>query len=410
MSPPVSATDPPHDSSRAGLDSPAAATADDGILDCRVLVVDDIAINRTLIGALLDEAGFRFVTFAEDGPQAMEMIAAGTPDLLILDIMMPGMDGFEVCRRLRAMPETADLPILVQTALSAGEDRNRAFAAGATDLISKPLERTELLARVRIHLESGMLIRRLQFYRSRVEAELAIARSMQEHLLPTPAGCAAVAGSAGCSLRAHSAVSPLLGGDLWGLLPLDRRRFGVYLLNVPGRGVSAALNAFRLHTLLHELGPEKGGDPAALLTALNDRACLLLEQGERATITYGVVDGEAGRFVHASADSAPPMILCDGSPPALGSSTGLPIGAAVGTRYHAETMELPPGAVLALYSVAVLQALDAGGTGIGLGWLIACAVAEGGGFDHVVGALGLALGEASSDDHTLVWIRRDGGP
>lgn len=380
------------------------------ILDCPILVVDDTAFNRTLIGAFLAEAGFRRVSFAASGLEALAMIEAALPDLLILDIMMPGMDGFEVCRRLRAMPETADLPILVQTALSSGEDRNRAFAAGTTDLVSKPLERTELLARVRIHLEDRVLIRRLQAYRARVEAELSIARSMHEHLLPTPAQCDAVAAAAGCRLRAHSAISPHLGGDLWGLLPLGGGRFGVYLLNVAGRGVSAALNAFRLHTLLQELGPIHGQDATGLLTALNDRAAGLLAAGEKATMTYGVVDGGAGRFIHASADGAPPMILDDDGGPHFGLATGLPIGIAPGTRYRSEMMELPRGGVLALYSVAVLEALDAGGTGIGLGWMIARAVAEGEGFDAVVRSLGFALGQASGDDHTLLWIERETAP
>ncbi|WP_083896919.1 response regulator [Azospirillum sp. B506] len=388
---------------------PVLALGNSIALDCPILVVDDNVFNRTLIGAILAEAGFHRVSFAAGGQEALTMIEAALPDLLILDIMMPGLDGFEVCRRLRAMPETADLPILVQTALSSGEDRNRAFAAGTTDLVCKPLERTELLARVRIHLEDRVLIRRLQAYRARVEAELAIARSMHEQLLPTPAQCAAAAAAAGCRLRAHSVISPNLGGDLWGLLPLGGRRFGIYLLNVAGRGVSAALNAFRLHTLLQELGPVHGEDAAALLTALNDRAAGLLAPGERATMTYGVVDGEAGRFIHASAQGAPPMILGDGGSggPQFGTATGLPIGIGPGLRYRSEAMELPRGGVLALSSVAVLEALDPGGTGIGLGWMIARAVAEGEGFDSVVRSLGFALGQASGDDHTLLWIERE---
>ncbi|MCM8734454.1 serine/threonine-protein phosphatase [Azospirillum sp. A1-3] len=233
---------------------------------------------------------------------------------------------------------------------------------------------------------------------------------MHEHLLPTPAQCDAVAAAAGCRLQAHSAISPHLGGDLWGLLPLGGGRFGVYLLNVAGRGVSAALNAFRLHALLQELGPVHGQDAAGLLTALNDRAAGLLAAGEKATMTYGVVDGEAGRFIHASADGAPPMILDGDGGPHFGLATGLPIGIAPGTRYRSEMMELPRGGVLALYSVAVLELLDAGGTGIGLGWMIARAVAEGEGFDAVVRSLAFALGQASGDDHTLLWIERETAP
>ncbi len=396
------------------------------VFDCPILVVDDTSFNRTLIGAFLEEAGFRAVSFAKDGTEALEMAAASLPDLLILDIMMPGLDGFEVCRRLRAMPTCADLPILVQTALSSGEDRNRAFTAGTTDLVSKPLDRTELLARVHIHLESRVLIRRLQAYRARVEGELAIARSMHEHLLPPAALCAALGQAAGVTLRSHTVISTHLGGDLWGVLRLGGRRFGVFLLNMSGRGVSAAMNAFRMHTLLHALAAGHGSDPAGLLTALNDRAVELLEAGQHATLIYGVVDGGAedeaeggaedggGRFVYAAADAAPPMVvLPHGEAPLFGEAAGIPVGLAPGTRYRNETLPLPPGAVLALYSVAVLHALDAGGTGIGLGWAIGRAVLEGGGaegFAGLVRSLTLALGDSSGDDHTLLWIERGSAP
>lgn len=383
---------------------PNLQVSDTQILDCPILVVDDTAFNRTLIGDFLAVAGFRKVSFATNGMEALAMVEAGIPDLLILDIMMPGIDGYEVCRRLRAVPATADLPILVQTALSSVEDRNRAFAAGTTDLVTKPLEQTELLARVRIHLEDRVLIRRLQSYRARVEAELSIARSMQEHLLPTPAQCTAAAAAAGCTLRAHSVISPTLGGDLWGLLPLPGPRFGVYLLNVAGQGVAATLNAFRLHTLLQELGPLHGEDPAALLSALNDRAAGLLAAGETATMTYGVVDGGLGRFTHASAEGAPPMILRGDGGSDRGGATGPAIGIAPGARYRAEVMELLPGAVLALCSAAMLEAPGAGGSG--LGGMIARAVADGDGFEAVLRSLGIALEQAGGDEHTLLWIGR----
>ncbi|WP_298377344.1 fused response regulator/phosphatase [Azospirillum sp.] len=389
-------------------DAEAAARA--AIVDCSILVVDDTAFNRTLIGAFLAEAGFRNVFFAKDGVEALEMVANRRPDLLILDIMMPGMDGFEVCRRLRADPDHADLPILVQTALSSSEDRNKAFTAGTTDLVSKPLDRTELLARVRIHLESRVLIRHLQSYRARVEGELAIARSMHEHLLPSPTLCNTLGSLAGVTLRSHTEISANLGGDLWGVVPLDDRRLGVFLLNMSGQGVSAAMNAFRMHTLLHELATDHGLDPAAMLAQLNERAVDLLEEGQHATVIYGVIDGDAGQFVYAAADSAPPMLLPpDGAEPRFGESGGLAVGLAPGSSYQTETLPLPPGAVLALYSVAVLQALDAGGAGIGLGWMIGRAVAEGGGADgfaSVIRSLTFALGGASRDDHTLVWIER----
>jgi sigma-B regulation protein RsbU (phosphoserine phosphatase) len=148
------------------------------IMDCSILVVDDTEFNRTLITAMLQEDGFRRIDHAIDGVEALRKIAEEPPDLMILDIVMPGLDGFEVCQRLRSDERFADLPVLVQTALSDTEDRNRAFAVGTTDLIIKPIDRKELLARVRIHLENRVLIQKLQLYRARLESELFMAREM----------------------------------------------------------------------------------------------------------------------------------------------------------------------------------------------------------------------------------------
>ena len=400
------------------------------ITDCRILVVDDTDFNRTLIGALLNEAGFANIGYAKDGFDALEQIAANAPDLLILDIMMPGMDGFEVCRRLRADHAYADLPVLVQTALSSSDDRNRAFAAGTTDLISKPLDRAELLARVRIHLENRVLIRDLQAYRARVEGELAMARSMYDHLLPSAALRVSLRQSAGVELRSHSVLSSDMGGDLWGVLPLAEGRFGVFLLDMAGRGVSAALNAFRMHTLIHELAPALGERPDAFLAELNDRAVRLLELGEHATVLYGVVDAAAERFTYAAAAATHPLLVpADGTPlrtpfqaslPA-GAATGLPVGVTAGNRYEAQTLPFPHGSALALCSNTVVAALgvasdseggreDSGreDSGRALATVIGAAMAGTAmdAFGAVTAALAAALGETPGDDHTFVWIER----
>ena len=396
----------------AAAGEPGTGDRRPAITDCHILVVDDTDFNRTLIGALLNEAGFHNVAYAKDGFEALAHIEARTPDLLILDIMMPGMDGFEVCRRLRADHAYADLPVLVQTALSSSDDRNKAFAAGTTDLISKPLDRTELLARVRIHLENRVLIRDLQTYRARVEGELAMARSMYDHLLPSAALRASLKDSAGVELRSHTILSSDMGGDIWGVLPLSGGRFGVFLLDMAGRGVSAALNAFRMHTLIHELAPTLGEQPAVFLAELNGRAVSLLELGQHATFIYGVVDGAAERFTYAAAAATNPLLIPPGGAPLrFGDAAGLPVGIEAGHRYEERTLPFPAGSVLALYSNAVLDALDAAGGcdgGNALGCVVTKAVAGSGGdaFAAVTGALTAALGDAPGDDHTLVWIER----
>ena len=385
------------------------------VTDSPILVVDDIAWNRALIGTLLEEAGYTRIRYAVDGLDALSKISEETPDLVILDIMMPHLDGFEVCRRLRANHAYADLPVLVQTALSGVEDRNRAFDAGTTDLVMKPLDRTELLARVNIHLENRALIRGLQAYRDRLEGELAMARSIFDHLLPAESALAALEQGSGLSIRSHMARASELGGDIWGTVQLGKGRFGIYLLDMAGRGVSAALNVCRLHTLVQEL-VGLGHSPARFLQELNRRADDLLVGGEYAAMIYGVVSPAADRFTYACAAAGPPLLLLPGADATFCETTGLPLGVTADAKYEQHTLPFPPGAAVMLHSNAILDALDdqaASGTCQSLVELVAgpwLAHGQQSAFPAIVEKLGAVVDNPPKDDHTLVWLARPDPP
>jgi len=115
--------------------------------DPLVLVVDDLAPNVRLLGAVLSPRGFRVAT-ASSGAEALDVLGKEHPDLVLLDILMPGMDGYEVCRRIREDPGTAFLPVIMITA-SGEEEKIRAIESGADDFVNKPFDQAELLARVR---------------------------------------------------------------------------------------------------------------------------------------------------------------------------------------------------------------------------------------------------------------------
>lgn len=126
-----------------------------------VLVVDDNPMNLQVLGNLLKEGHFR-VAIARDGMQALDFVFKKQPDLILLDIMMPGMDGFEVCRRLKKDEQTKQIPILFITALAETENKLKAFALGGEDYITKPFSKEEVLARVKVFIERNKALEELK--------------------------------------------------------------------------------------------------------------------------------------------------------------------------------------------------------------------------------------------------------
>ena len=126
-----------------------------------ILVVDDNQQNLELIQAYLEDVDCRTAA-AHDGIEALDMVAREEPDLILLDVMMPKMSGFEVCRRLKSNPATCDIPVIMVTALNEFGDIERGIDSGTDDFVSKPINRLELLTRVRTMLKLKHLSDRLQ--------------------------------------------------------------------------------------------------------------------------------------------------------------------------------------------------------------------------------------------------------
>src|SRR5688572_20318326 len=117
-------------------------------MTARVLVVDDIAVNVRLLEAKLT-AEYYDVLSASNGPEALKVVSANMPDIILLDVMMQGMDGFEVCKRLKSDPVTAHIPVVMVTALSETRDRVHGLQVGADDFLTKPVNDVALFARIK---------------------------------------------------------------------------------------------------------------------------------------------------------------------------------------------------------------------------------------------------------------------
>lgn len=126
-----------------------------------ILIVDDTPANLSVLAECLTEAGYALLV-AEDGEDALALTARTVPDLILLDVMMPGLDGFTTCRRLKERPATAAVPVIFMTALTDTAEKLKAFAAGAVDYITKPIQHEEALARIHTHLTLRRLQRQLE--------------------------------------------------------------------------------------------------------------------------------------------------------------------------------------------------------------------------------------------------------
>ena len=149
-----------------------------------VLVVDDNPSDLKIINSCLKESGYR-TAIATSGKIALERVKRIHPDLILLDVMMPDIKGFDVCRHLKEHPDTRDIPVIFMTSLASLDDKIRGFRVGAVDYIAKPIFHEELLARVRIHLRMQQLTRNLQEHAAeleRVNAQLLIANNEIQEL------------------------------------------------------------------------------------------------------------------------------------------------------------------------------------------------------------------------------------
>ncbi len=135
--------------------------SDPNFQEITVLIIDDNPTNLGVIADYLDAYGFEILT-ATDGPDGVATAQQAQPDIILLDVMMPGIDGFETCRRLKADPATQDIAIIFMTALASTEDKVTGFKAGAVDYVTKPIQQEEVLARVTTHLKIQNLTRQLK--------------------------------------------------------------------------------------------------------------------------------------------------------------------------------------------------------------------------------------------------------
>jgi sigma-B regulation protein RsbU (phosphoserine phosphatase) len=391
------------------------ASAGKSIFDSKILIVDDEPLACRLLAGILRRRQFTNIRFAAGGRSALELVNTFEPDLVLLDMQMPDLGGMEVCRLVRADPAHVDLPILVQTATVDRKEMGLLFEAGASDFLSKPINPSELVSRVTVHLERRNLLGELRAYRKRTSLELDAARRMQFDLLPAPPIQEELAAAAGMRVGSFARSSSEIGGDLWGMVPINAASFGIFLADFAGHGVTAALNTFRLHALIHEHAALHG-DPARLLAMLNERLVAVLPPGQFATFVYIVLDSAADRISFASAGAPPPIVMAglDG-PAVLAEVSGLPLGVVRGAEYRSHDRPFGPDSMLLLFSDGLSEFPDDRGRRIGDEGLRSVVGACHPGLtphqviDRLCEAAGVGEDNALPDDTTVICVDRRTG-
>lgn len=317
-----------------------------------VLIVDDAPANLRLLSQMLSEQGYR-VRAVTSGSRALASVGATPPDLILLDIRMPEMDGYEVCEHLKADAQTRDIPIIFISALDETQDKIKAFTAGGVDYVTKPFQLEEVLARVETHLALRKLQKQLQDANRKMERELTLAGEVQASFLPSE-----LPSIPGWQLTVTLKPSRETSGDFYDVNPLPNGRFGILVADVVDKGAAAALFMALSWTLIRTYAAQYPTQPELVLSAVNRRILADTHADQFVTVFYGILDPATGTLVYCNAGHSPPYLIRaqKGGDVQKLIRTGVPLGILEDRTWEQGVVQLAPGDVLVLYTDGVTEA------------------------------------------------------
>jgi len=317
-----------------------------------VLVVDDTPANLRLLTRILQEQGYQ-VRPVPDGSLALAAAQAKPPDLVLLDIRMPEMDGFEVCEKLKSDPGTRDVPIIFISALDAVEDKVRAFTVGGVDYITKPFQAEEVIARVENHLNLRRLQAQLEIANSKMAQELALAGEVQSSFMPKN-----IPDLPGWQLAVTMQSAHETSGDFFDIISLPRGYTGILMADVKGNGVAAALYMALSWSLIRTYAGDFPTHPEMTLTSVNQRLVEDTSANQYVSIIFGILDPKSGRFVYSNAGHSPPIVINANSGEIIRQldHTGKPLGIFEEETWRQKTIEIQPGEVLLMHTFGGTEA------------------------------------------------------
>jgi sigma-B regulation protein RsbU (phosphoserine phosphatase) len=321
-----------------------------------LLVVDDIEANRDLLARRLKKLGHR-VSVAQDGEQALAMLGEQPFDLVLLDITMPGMDGYQVLETMKSDVRYSELPVVMVSAIDEAESISRCLDLGADDYLPKPFDPAVMRARV----ESSLARKRLRDVQREqlrsVERELEIGRQIQAGFLPS-----SIPNPPGWEIAARFVPARQVAGDFYDVVPLAGDRLLLVVADVCDKGVGAALYMALFRSLIRVLAIQHADTAAEVLlegTAERVSDYIATEHGSAnmfATAFLAVLEPADGRLVFVNAGHDAPMFARrDGAVERL-PACGAALGMLPGQRYRAQSVTIGPGDRLLAFTDGVTEA------------------------------------------------------
>jgi len=323
-----------------------------------VLLVDDAPANIQVVNSILKD--IYKIRIATNGPKALELAkVAPPPDLVLLDVMMPEMDGYEVCARLKSDPDTREIPVIFLTGQTEVEDETRGFDVGAVDYIHKPFSPAVVKARVQTHLVLRGIREQLAQQLLTIQKELETARQIQMSILPSE-----IPKIEGLDIAARYVPMTSVAGDFYDFIVVDDKHIGILVADVSGHGMPAALIASMLKIAL-SAQVEHAADPAQVLLGLNQALCGKF-QHHYVTAAYLFVNMVKRTLTYAGAGH-PPLLLWGGTSDGVRAveENGLFLGKFEFARYSSVELPLESGGWALLYTDGISETTNPPGIEFG---------------------------------------------
>lgn len=329
-----------------------------------VLAVDDTPENLDVVKGIL--ANDYTVKAAINGQMALKIVEKSPPDIILLDIMMPGMNGYEVCEQLKADPSTRDIPVIFLTAMEQTTDEARGFELGAADYITKPVNPPILEARVRTHLALKFAMDDLQSayavikkQKDRMQEELNVGRDIQMSMLP--AEFPPFPDRDEFDLHAILEPAREVGGDFYDYFFVGDDEICLVVGDVSGKGVPAALFMAVAKTMLKTSAIDDPS-PASIFTRVNDELSADNPASMFVTVFLALINVRTGEFRYCNAGHNPPYLLHKNrSFTCLNARHGPIIGAMPGIAYKEGMGQLAENDILYIFTDGVTEAMDTSG-------------------------------------------------